>query len=160
MADLQPPPVLAADAEDPLAAYKFWIEMQSVIEGMFIDCSGLSMEREVHEYKEGGINDRVHVLPGRTKHPHIVLKHGCVLSSKLWDWYQEGLYDCVVRRVPLSIILYDGQNNKVKCWNVRNAFPVKWVGPDLKADSNQAAVETIEIAHDGISLEASTTRST
>jgi len=155
MAQVYEPLHLAAGAEDPLVGFRFWVEMESVIEGMFLDCTGLSMEREVVPYQEGGVNDHWHFLPGRTKQSHLTLKHGVILSPALWNWYQEGLYTGAVKRVAISIILCDGQYKQVRRWNVCNAWPIKWTGPELKADSSQVAVETIEIAHDGFTLQAS-----
>jgi phage tail-like protein len=149
-------PPLAVD--DQLANFRFWVEMQSVIEGVFLECSGLSMERDVLSYKEGGRNDRIHLLPGRTKYPNIVLKRGLALSANLWNWYQEGLYNCLVRRISFSILVFNSENSQVKSWDILDAFPVKWSGPELKTDSNQVAIETLEIAHHGLRLSPQATR--
>jgi phage tail-like protein len=46
--------------------------------------------------------------------------------------------------------MYDGQGNQVTRWNFANAYPVKWVGPQFAADGKTAAVETLELAHDGL----------
>jgi phage tail-like protein len=155
------PPLLPVSRNDPAAAFRFWVELDSIVEGVFTDCSGLNLERNVYEYREGGVNDHVHILPGRTKYPNLVLKRGFTLSHKLWEWYQVGLYDCVAKRVNFSILLYDCEQNDsrkiVKYWQVIDAFPVKWTGPDLKSDSNQIAIESIEIAHHGLVLDESKT---
>lgn len=137
---------------DPAPAYKFHVEIQGIIEGWFTECSGLSMEREIFEYKEGGVNDYVHKFPGRTKYSNITLKRGLASSEELWKWYQEGLETGKVKRTNVSIILRDRSGEAIKRWNLESAYPVKWVGPDLKTDSNQVTIETLEIAHHGLTL--------
>lgn len=145
--------VKAATDEDPVLAFKFWIELESIIVAEFTECSGLSIEREVETVKEGGVNDRLHVLPGRSKYSNITLKHGIIHSKEMWDWYQEGLYDGKVKRVNFSILLRDIKGDVVRRWNVVEAFPVKWEGPQLSTESGKVTVESLEIAHHGLGLD-------
>lgn len=144
--------VKKADEPDPFPAFKFWVEMESIVVAEFKDCSGLRMERTVETLEEGGVNDHVHVLPGRNKYSNIVLKYGVMHSNELWDWYREGLYDGKVNRINFSIILRDPSGQVEKRWNVVEGFPVKWEGPQLSTESNQVAVESLEIAHHGLSM--------
>ncbi len=137
---------------DPLPIYKFWVEIESIVVAEFHECSGLRMERDVEPIEEGGVNDHVHILPGRNKYSNIVLKNGMIYSDELWNWYAEGLYDAKVKRINFSILLRDVKGDVTKRWNVISGFPVKWEGPQLTSDSNQYAVETIEIAHDGLTI--------
>lgn len=147
------PPTLPQNAEEALGSYRFWVEMTSVVEAMFTECSGLSMEMDSPlEYKEGGVNDHLIILPSRTKYPRIVLKRGFILSPKLYDWYQKGIKSLLVERISFSIILYDQALNRVKTWDVLDAFPVKWVGPELKTDGSTQVVESIEIMHHGLTM--------
>ena len=142
---------LASDP-DPFLVYKFWIEIDNIIVGQFQECSGLRMERTVETIEEGGVNDHVHLLPGRNKYSNITLKNGLVSSDELWNWYQQGLFDAKVNRVNFSILLRDVQGDVAKRWNVIQGFPIKWEGPTFTTDSNQVAVETLEIAHQGLTL--------
>ncbi len=137
---------------DPGLAYKYYIEIEGVFVAEFLECSGIGGEREVKTYEEGGVNDFVHQLPGRMKYTNIVLKRGLTYSRELWRWFHTGLYDAQVLRVNLSIVLGNAQGLKVKHWDVLGAFPVKYTGPDLKSDSTEAAVETVELAHHGLDL--------
>ena len=140
--------------QDPGILYKFYLEIQGVIEAEFTEISGLSMEREVKTYEEGGINDFVHQLPGRVKYQHLVLKRGLTYSDNLWKWFKEGLYDGKVKRVNASIVMGDSLNKRVRQWDIVSAFPVKYVNSDLKADSNELTIETLELAHHGLTLNA------
>jgi phage tail-like protein len=137
---------------DPVAMFKFWVEIKSIVVAEFKECSGLRLERTVETVEEGGVNDRVHYLPGRNKYSNIVLKYGVMSSNELWSWFQEGLYDGKVKRVNFSILLRDVKGDVVKRWNVTDGFPVKWEGPSLNVESSQVAIETLEIAHHGLAL--------
>ena len=152
MTAVKQPPAMPLNAEEALASFRFWVEMTSIVEAMFTDCTGLSMERKVDPLREGGVTDFEHQLPGRTTYPRIVLKRGFILSPKLYDWFQKGIKDGMVERITFSIFLYDQASKRVKTWNVKDAYPAKWEGPDLKTDGSQGVVESIEIVHHGLTM--------
>jgi phage tail-like protein len=140
------------DDPDPIPAFKFWVEMKSIVVAEFKECTGLSMERDFEKIEEGGVNDHWTWLPGRNRYSNIVLKYGVMYSRELWDWYQKGLLDLKVERADFSILLRDLKGDVVKRWNVTAGFPVKWEGPALNVESSQASIETLEIAHHGLAL--------
>lgn len=142
-----------ASDPDPFPTYKFWVEIESIVVAQFQECSGLRMERAIESIEEGGVNDHIHILPGRNKYSNIVLKNGMMYSDELWKWYQEGLYDAKVKRINFSILLRDVKGDVVKRWNVMQGFPVKWEGPQFASDSRNIAIETLEIAHHGLNME-------
>jgi phage tail-like protein len=143
----------------PFAALHYQIEIGSDIKGIFTECAGLQIETEVYEFKEGGLNTHVHRLPGRAKVGNITLKRGVApLSSggqwndDLWKWYCKILQGDVVRR-NLSIILIDtNQRQPVARWNLQRAYIIKWVGPALKTGDSTVAIESIDLAHQGVEL--------
>ncbi len=138
---------------DPVPAFKFTIEIGGSVVGKFTECSGLGLEREVETHKEGGVNDHVHLLPGRTTQARVTLKRGITADMKLWDWYQKGLYTCLVEPKMVSIVLYARDSaSEVRRWNLMGAYPVKWSGPSLNTGSTELAFETIELAHQGLSI--------
>jgi phage tail-like protein len=140
--------------QDPAPSFKFKVELGGIIEAHFTECSGLSAERTVLQYEEGGVNDYVHVLPGRIKYSNIVLKHGVTVSCALWNWYKQGRREGKVKQVAnISILLFDSTGKPIKRWNIKDAYPVKWTGPDFNAGNSQVAVETLEIAHHGFDLD-------
>ena len=114
-----------------------------------MECSGLEIETEVFEYQEGGLNDYVHRLPGRTKFSNITLKRGITTDKDLWQWYSRVMRGQVERK-NVSVILYNSQGNPVMRWNFVDAYPIKWVGPAFKADANAIAIETLQFAHRGL----------
>lgn len=149
MAENIPPAVTGS--VDPVAGFRFGVEIKGSAVGWFTECSGLSVERDVLPHKEGGLNAYVHQLPGRVSYPKVTLKRG-IADPELWDWFQKGLYDLKVERRAVSIVLYSGDKETVKRWELKDAFPTKWIGPDLKADGNQVAIESLELAHHGFEM--------
>jgi len=134
---------------DPLVGFKFWVELESDLVGGFSECSGLQAETEVTDWLEGGENTTVLKFPGRTKYGNVTLRHGFTESPDLWLWFMRVLKGTFERR-PLTVILMDPQGGRARTWNFSRAFPVKWVGPDLKAGQGAVAIETVEFAHEGI----------
>jgi phage tail-like protein len=132
---------------DVYTTYRFWVEIDGITEAAFSECSGLQVETEVFEWQEGGLNDYVHRLPGRIKFSNITLKRG-IAGAALWEWYC-GNFEGQIKRRTLSIVLGGYAGATPVRWNIVGALPIKWTGPTLKADANETAVETIELAHHG-----------
>ena len=116
----------------------------------FRSVSGLKIEIEVVEFREGGIGD-VHKLPGRVKYPNLVLKQGFSGASELQKWafrIAAGQFE----HKNATIVMSDQNHQVVARYSLTNGFPTKWEGPDFDASSNELAIETIEIAHEGLRL--------
>ena len=137
-------------AGDPYLATRFKIELKGIVEAGFSECTGLAVETEIEERREGGVNDYLHRLPRGSKYTNIVLKRGITESDVLWKWHQN-IVAGKVEMKKLSVVLLDSTGEERWRWDVDGAFPVKWQGPDLKADGSGVAIETLEIAHHGIS---------
>ncbi len=134
---------------NPLMSFQFLVELNGIGEAHASEVTGFQIETETEPYEEGGVNDFVHQLPKRTKYQHITLKRGITIQDDLWKWYQEVISGKFKRRNG-SIILMDVTGEEKWRWNFQEAYPVKWIGPDLKADSNTVAFEAVELAHNGI----------
>jgi len=135
---------------DPLMSFRFRVEIGGITTAHVSEVTGLQIETETEPYEEGGVNDFVHQLPKRTKYQHITLKRGITDRDELWRWYQE-VVSGKFKRENGAIILMDISRDKEKWrWNFEGAYPVKWTGPDFKADSNTVAFETAELVHNGI----------
>lgn len=140
---------LAGIRFDPYAACNFVVELEGLLVGGFTQVNGLESEIEVQEHPEGGVNDFSHQFPGRTSYANLVLSHGLTDISTLWNWYYN-VTQGIVERKNGTIMLLNHQQVPVMYWNFRNAFPVKWSGPDFDASSSEAAVESIELVHEGL----------
>jgi phage tail-like protein len=133
---------------DPFTAFRFKVEIDGLIEAGFSECSGLQVETELEEVREGGVNEFIHRLPKASKHVNLSLKHGITASDVLWNW-QKDVVSGKVQRKTVNVLLLDMQGQETWRWSFQNAYPVKWVGPELKADGSAVAIETIELAHNG-----------
>ena len=133
----------------PYASFRFRIEIGGLTIAQVSEVSGLQIETETEPYEEGGVNDYVHQLPKRTKYQHIILKRGITDLDEMWKWSQE-VVSGKFKRKSGSIILINSSGEEKLRWNFLDAYPVKWTGPDFKADSNTVAFEAIELAHNGI----------
>jgi phage tail-like protein len=71
----------------------------------------------------------------------------------LWKWFDRALADGKLERHNVSIILYNSDRTKMRQWDLKEAFPVKWTGPDFQSDSNQIAMESIELVHHGLEMQ-------
>jgi phage tail-like protein len=130
--------------------FSFRVEIEGLDAGVFRSVSGLSIETEVIEFREGG-SDVIHKLPGARKYPNLVLKRGFTGDTTLYDWYNS-FTGGNPARVNGSIIMLGPDLAQVARWEFHNGFPVKVEGPDLDASSNEVPIETIEIAHEGLTM--------
>lgn len=142
---------------DPFQAFNFLIEIEGILVGGFSECSGLEVETEYYDYREGGVNEYMHRFIGPTKYQPLILKHGLTemnVINGLWTWHQEvvqAIDTGKFKRRNGTIYLLSKQKKPVKWWNFKDAYPYKWTGPQLKADSGDIAFESVELAHRGLS---------
>jgi phage tail-like protein len=136
-------------AQEAYPSCRFYVEIGGAPTAVFTEVSGLELQTDVSEFEEGGNNDFVHRLPGRTKVGNLTLKRGMTNSNELFAWYLEIARGKISRR-NLSVIMYDTAGNQVLRWDFVNAFPVKWSGPQFSATATTTAIETLELAHDGL----------
>ena len=136
---------------DPYGNFNFLVEIDGITRAAFHEVSGFDSTIDVIEHREGGENTTVRKLPGMTKHSNIVLKWGLADDADLYNWHRDAVNGKVQRRNG-SIVLLDRRGQEVKRWNFFNAWPSKWTGPDLTAEGNDVAIETLELAHEGLEL--------
>jgi len=104
---------------------------------------------EVEEYREGGVNGYTHRLPGRTSFANLELRYGLTGVGMLWDWFAATTEGSIQRRNG-TVMLLDRQRLPVMWWNFRNALPVRWSGPTFDAGADQIGIESLELAHEGL----------
>ncbi len=117
--------------------------------GGFAECSGLEMTMDVQEYMEGGGNDTVLKFPTRHKTATLVLKRGLTTRPDLWAWFYSFVLGAGRRRDGL-IVVQDAAQQPHTVWGFRRGLPVKYSGPQLAAAHGAVAIESIEIAHEGL----------
>ncbi len=136
--------------KDPYLSFRFRVEIDGIENGGFTEVSGLQAEVEVFDYREGGVNEFIHKLAGPVRYPsNVTLKHGLMEADRIWKWEQEML-DGRIERHNMSIILMDAAGQDKWRWEFKKAYPVRWSGPDLRASTAEVAIETLELAHQGL----------
>jgi phage tail-like protein len=137
---------------DPYGAFNFLVEIDGITVAGFSECSGLVAETAVIEYREGSDKAGVRKIPGITKYTNITLKRGLTTSRDLWQWHRTVATGKVERRSGRIVVL-DEDRNPAASFRFVEGWPAKYEGPRLKATGNEVAIETLEIAHEGLELE-------
>ena len=137
------------DRNDPYGAYNFLVEIDGITRAGFRECSGLDSSQPAGEYREGTDPLTMRKLPGLVTYSNITLNWGITDDAELWDW-RKSVMDGGVQRKNISIVLMNDAGEEKLRWNVKNAWPTTWTGPSLNAQSSDVAIETLEIAHEGL----------
>ena len=139
----------------PIPKFHFSVDLGLGEDIGFQEVSGLKLSTEYIEYRAG--NDETFVkqrVPGLKKYENITLKKGMFHGQDdLYQWYQEVQTDSE-RRHDIVISLLDEEHNPVFTWTILKAFPISIAFPDMNAESNELAIESLELAHEGIEMEA------
>ena len=123
----------------------------------FTEVSGLDVETEVIEYRDGA-NPEFHKtkMPGMVKYSNITLKRGTFKGdNNFYRWWDNTIAksEGEIDRRDITISLLNGSHQPMVVWKVKRAFPVKVQSTDLKADGNEVAIESMEIAHEGLTIQ-------
>ena len=140
-----------ATRTDPFRGYNFRVELGDTV-ASFRECGGLSANTDSVDYREGTdkqLSNRK--LPGLGKWANITLKRGYTANHDLWNWHKNVLLGVSDRRDG-AIVLTDEQHQDVLRWEFENGWICKWEGPAMNATSNNVAIESIEICHEGLKL--------
>jgi len=144
--------------EDPYSGMNFEVQIAGisddgrVVKGSFAEVSGLEVEIQPIEYRNGSEDIRVRKMPGLKKFANLTFKRGLIGDLMLWNWIKTAM-DGNVQRADGVIVLLDEAREPVMRWKFRRGWPCKWSGPSLNATSNEVAMETLEICHEGLELE-------
>jgi phage tail-like protein len=137
----------------PLPVFHFRVEWGGTRIG-FSEVSGLTQENQAIEYRDGSFLEYSSIkMPGLRKFSNVTLKRGIVKAdNEFFRWLSSIKLNQVERR-DVTISLLNEEHNPVMVWKILRAFPVKVEGPGLKASGNEVAIESIELAHEGLELQ-------
>jgi phage tail-like protein len=138
--------------DDPFSAFNFLVEIDGVTVAGFSEVSGLDSETDPIEYRNGSEDITVRKLTGLRKYPNIVLKRGYTPDRSLYDWRRTVTQGRTERQSGSVVLLNEAREPALR-WNFREGWPSKLQGPALNAKNNETAIETLEIAHEGLELE-------
>ncbi len=136
----------------PIAKFYFSVKIGNLVSS-FQEVSGLDTETQVIEYRHGDSPQFSTIkMPGIKKFGNITLKKGIFKDGKdFYDLVNKSRMNTVVRQTVV-ISLLDEDNNASTKWTLANAFITKITGTNIKSDTNEALVETMELAHEGLTM--------
>ena len=117
-----------------------------------MECNGIKTTTQVFEIEEGGVNHRVHKVPGQSRWENLVLRYGVTSDTSLLQWRNEILEDGFAKRRNGAVIVKNLAMEEVRRYSFVNAWPVAYEGPNFVAYGAELAVEMIELAHHGITV--------
>ena len=146
---------MAGEAQDqvwPLPKFYFLVEIGK-LSANFQEVSGLEVEAQVIEYRHGNSPEFSTIkMPGIKKFGDITMKKGVFKRDNMFlDWFNMIKMN-TIKRQPVIIKLLDEGGNPTMTWTLKNAWPSKITGTDLKSDGNEVAVETLVFTHEGLSI--------
>ena len=136
----------------PMPKFYFQVKWDSAVMS-FEEVSGLDVEAQPIEYRHGDSPVYSTIkMPGLKKYSNVTMKKGVFKGdNKFWDWFNKIKMN-TIQRVPVTISLLDESGKPTMVWTLANAWPTKITGTDLKAQGNEVSIETIEIAHEGLTI--------
>lgn len=142
----------AQDAVWPMPKFRFVVDWGTEKEKIaFQEVSGLEAETQIIEYRHSNSPKFSTIkMPGIAKYGNVTMKRGIFVNdNSFWDWYNKIKMNTIERQ-KVTISLLDENDAPTMVWELENAWPTKVSGTDLKSDGNEVAVDTIEIAHEGL----------
>ncbi len=131
--------------------------------GGFSEVQGLDADLEIETYQEGGLNTNTHKFMKHAKQSNLIFKKGVTNSTSIWDWHNQVIANVEIPRKSGLVVLYERNGlglagaglplvdrTPVAMWMFNRGLPEKVKGPQLNAQGNQIAIETLEISHEGL----------
>lgn len=143
---------MASMRDDPFPAFNFLVVIDGVTTAGFSECSGISMTTDPIEYRTGAEDITPRKLPGQKKFGNVTFKRGFTKDKGLWEWRKRVL-DGQTMRASGSITLLNETRQPVVRWTISEAWPTKLEGPAFNAKNNEVAIETLEVAVEGVQVE-------
>ena len=137
----------------PIPKFHFRVEWGGTRIG-FTEVTGLEVSTDIIEYRDGASPEYSKIkMPGMQKFGNITMKRGTFAhDNEYYNWWNTHALNTIERR-DITISLLNESHEPVVVWKVKNAWPVKVQSTDLKGDGNEVAIETIEIAHEGLTIQ-------
>lgn len=140
-----------ADRVDPYRAARFLLEIDGITRAGFTECTLGDSTQDPIEYREGNEGFSSRLIPGMIKYGNLTLKWGTTDTLELYEWRKQ-VEECKMKeaRRNIAVVLMDDEGAAKARWEFIMAWPTKYSAPDLNATSSDLAIETLEIAHEGM----------
>jgi phage tail-like protein len=141
------------ERRDPYRSFNFQLEIDGIEMAAFSEASGLTAEGDAVDYREGADKQsNVRKLVGLRKYTNLTLKRGYTRDKALWEWYRN-ITNGVPDRRNVTIVLLNEARDPVVRWHAENAWVNKIEGPSFKAAGNEVAMESVELIHEGLTID-------
>ncbi|MDA4134137.1 MAG: phage tail protein [Thaumarchaeota archaeon] len=141
---------MSAISANPYDAFHFTVEIEGISKAVFTECVLPAVSIDVIEYRDGAdLQNNIHKLPGLVRYDNLILRNGLTSSTDLWTWFNTFVQGTGATK-SITVSLLDGQRNQVYQWSFANAWPVKFQSPVLDGKRSALAIETLEIAVEGM----------
>jgi len=137
----------------PLPAFSFQVSWGSQQKIAFSEINGLDTTTQVIPYRHSNSKQySVIKMPGIAEYGNVTMKKGIFVNDNaFWKWYSQITMNTIAR-ISVVIQLLDEKSKPTMTWTLANAWPTKITGPDLQSDGNNVAIQSIEIAHEGLTI--------
>ena len=141
------------DGTWPVPKFRFEVDLGTGLNAVtFHEVSGLDVESAVIEYRKGNSRMLTTKMPGISKSGNVTLKKGVFANDNtFWEWHK-AISNNLVKRTTVSIRLLDEEGRAVMQWQLHNAWPIKITSSDLNSEGNEVVVDSIEIAHEQLTI--------
>lgn len=131
---------------------RFLLEIDGIAKAGFSQCRLPDARSDVIEYREGTDPPTPRKLAGLNRVGNLVLTAGVTDDSiTLAEWrksVEQGQVDDARRTAAIVVLGKEG--NPGPRWELKNCWPVRYQPADLDARGEFVALETLEIATEGI----------
>jgi phage tail-like protein len=144
---------------DPYKNFKFRVKWDGRYVAGVSKVSALKRSTELVEHREGGNPSTNNKSPGRTKYEAVTLERGVThdtefekWANKVWNFgsglgSETSLKDF---RKDITIEVYNEAGQKVLAYNVFRCWVSEYQAlPDLDANANAVAIQTIKLENEG-----------
>jgi phage tail-like protein len=137
----------------PLPKFHFSVEWGGT-KIAFTEVSGLNKDLDVIEHRVGSSPEFFKKkMPGLAKMSNVTLKRGVFEGdNEFYQWFNTVAMNTVERR-NITISLLNELHQPKVVWKIKDCFIVSLKCSDMKSDANEAAIDTVEIANHGFTME-------
>jgi phage tail-like protein len=136
----------------PMPKFYFSVDIDDLTDLPFQEVSGLEVEADNISYRHGNDPSFGTIqMPGIKKSGNLILKKGVFANETLFNSLISKIRLNTYKRMTVVIRLMDETTEPRMTWEINNAFPLKYNSTEMNSESSEAAIESLEFSHQGIS---------
>lgn len=140
------------DRHGPYRNMRFKLEIDGITKAGFSSCSIPENSTEPIEYREGTDGPTMRKLWSLNSYGTLTLESGVTDDSMmLFEWRKQVENgDVDGARRTIAVYIQDEEGSAGPRWEFTDAWPTNYTAPDLDATGSEVAIESLEIAHEGM----------